>query len=140
MSTYKSKKVQINPTINRVKRVRQALGTVILLEFFLLSLSLLKVISEIESIQLVGSRIFTLWVSYFVQPSRFKRTDTFWKNTFVFINRCAFLNFFATLSICFDVVFGQLRVNRRTTNKFIQTVAVAERYLTIRHQRSSRFE
>ena len=47
---------------------------------------------------------------------------------------------------CFDIVFPQLEVIPKTRNKFVEIVAVAERYVIVTHvkkiknQRSSRSE
>ena len=39
--------------------------------------------------------------------------------------------FIHNLCPCFDIVFAQLEVITRTRNKFVETVAVSERYLII---------
>ena len=37
------------------------------------------------------------------------------------------------IRLCFDIVFAQLAVIARTRDKFVEIVAVAERYLVITH-------
>ena len=39
---------------------------------------------------------------------------------------------------CFDIVFAQLKVIPRTRNKFVEIVAVAERYLIITHVKKNK--
>ena len=41
--------------------------------------------------------------------------------------------FFQNFCPCFDIVFPQLEIIPRTRNKFVEIVAVAERYLIITH-------
>ena len=41
--------------------------------------------------------------------------------------------FLRNLCLCFDTVFAQLGVISRTRNKFVEIIAVAERYLIITH-------
>ena len=76
---------------------------------------------------------------------KFLRTDIFWKELvclfyksllpFIIFVNCEGLylaeGFIHNLCPCFDIVFAQLGVIKRTRNKFVETVAVSERYLII---------
>ena len=89
------------------------------------------------------SETATLWVKYFFQAFSFLRIFTVWKELvclfyksqlpFSTLVNCKvpYQGIVHDLYLCFDIVFAQLAVIPRIRSKFIEIVAVVERYWVI---------
>ena len=89
------------------------------------------------------SKTAALWVKHFFWAFSFLRIFTVWKELVclfyksllpfsTFVNcKVPYQGILHDLFLCFDIVFAQLRVIPRTRSKFIEIVAVVERYWVI---------